>query len=306
MYQDATGPRSHRCCRAAVTRPWLARLSAIVAVAAVFTSTHALAIDPQCAPPVSSWTVYYSDKAPPEAFDPYDLIVLDSQKHPPIRPLLDHGKILLGYLSLGEVGQYRAHYAAVKKDGLLLGSNPNWSDSRYVDLRDPRWVKRVLEELIPAILHKGFHGVFIDTLDDAAHLERLDPVRYRGMTRAAARLVLAIRRHYPCIPIMMNRAYEILPEVADKITYVLGESVYGSYDFAKKAYRLVPKAEYRQQVAWLKAAKRRNPRLTIMTLDYWNPDDRATVARIYELQRKNGFLPQVSVIGLDRVLREPR
>lgn len=312
MNQDATGPHSHGCRRAAfaaIPQARLAGLSAVIAVTTIFTSltsAHAVAADPQCAPPVSRWTVYYSDKAPPEAFDRYDLIVLDSRSHPPLRPLLDRGKTLLGYLSLGEVENYRPHYAAVKKDGLLLGSNPNWPDSQYVDLRDPKWVKRVLEELIPAILHKGFHGVFFDTLDNAAHLERLDPVRYRGMTRAAAQLVQAIRRHYPCIPIMMNRAYEILPEVADKIDYLLGESVYSSYDFAKKTYRLVPKAEYRQQVALLKAAKRRHPRLTVMTLDYWNPADKATVARIYELQRKNGFLPQVSVIGLDRVVEEPR
>ena len=53
------------------------------------------------------WLVYYSDKAPSEAFKGYDLIVFDSQFHPPLRPLLDRGKTLLGYLNLGEASENR-------------------------------------------------------------------------------------------------------------------------------------------------------------------------------------------------------
>ncbi len=255
---------------------------------------------------VRHWAVYYSDKAAPEAFAAYDLIVLDSRQHPPLQPLLNRGKMLLGYVSLGEVERHRSYYGAVKAQGLLLAPNPNWPESRYVDLRDPRWVRRVLEDIIPAVLQRGFHGIFIDTLDNAAHLERMDPVRYRGMTRAAARLVRAIRHHYPRIVIMLNRAYEILPRVASDVDILLGESVLTSYDFRTKRYRRVSPTDYRRQVGWLKAARRRNPRLRILSLDYWDPTDTATVAQIYRRQRRQGFVPYVSIIALDRLVPEPR
>jgi uncharacterized protein (TIGR01370 family) len=251
------------------------------------------------------WIVVYSEKPAVEEFREYGLVVLDSIHHPPIRPLLEQKKTVLGYISLGEVENYRDYYKAVEKEGILYEKNPNWPDSRYIDVRDARWTRRVIEELVPRLLHKGFQGIFIDTLDNPAELERSDPAKFKGMTEGAASLVRAIRRHYPRIYIMLNRAYEILPAVEGEIDAVLGESVFTEIDFEKKTYRLADAKVYRQQVEWLQAAKGRQPRLKIFTLDYWPPADAAGVARIYAEQRKNGFIPYVSVKDLDRVLKEP-
>jgi hypothetical protein len=38
------------------------------------------------------WVVYYGTEVPPEAFDPYDLVVLESFAHPPLQPLGDTHK----------------------------------------------------------------------------------------------------------------------------------------------------------------------------------------------------------------------
>ncbi len=85
----------------------------------------------------------------------------------------------------------------------------------------------------------------------------------------------------------------------------LGESVFADYDFDNKTYRLVEPALYAGQVATLKAAKARFPNLRVMTLDYWNPEDAAGVARIYAEQRRNGFNPYVGTIDLDQIVWEP-
>ncbi|MGH7005234.1 MAG: endo alpha-1,4 polygalactosaminidase [Alphaproteobacteria bacterium] len=251
------------------------------------------------------WVVVYSEKPAIEAFRDYRLIVLDSTHHPPIRPLLEQRKTVIGYISLGEAENYRDYYKDVEKEGILLDKNPNWPDSRYVDVRDVRWTRRVLEELIPRLLHKGFQGIFIDTLDNPPDLERRDPSRFKGMTEAAANLVKAIRRHYPRMYIMLNRAYEVLPAVEGQIDAVLGESVFTEIDFEKKTYRLTDAKVYRQQVEWLQAARKRQPKLQIYTLDYWKPEDAPGIIRIYAEQRKNGFIPYVSVKELDRIFREP-
>lgn len=253
----------------------------------------------------TSWAVYYSDKAALQEFSPYSLLVLDSKYHPPLRPLADRGKTLLGYLSLGEVEQQREHFAAVKAQGLLFGENPVWKGSYYIDVRDRRWTERVVTELIPAILHQGFDGIFLDTLDNPPHLEREDPKQFAGMREAAVRLVRTIRRHYPHIKIMLNRGYELLPEVASDIDMVLGESVYADYDFERQTYQRVPEPLYREQVAILKEAVRRNPALQVFTLDYWDPADKAGIAAIYRAQRANGFYPYVATIALDQVVPEP-
>ena len=251
------------------------------------------------------WVVYYADKAPLEAFASYGLVVLDSENHPSLRPLRAQGKTLLGYISLGEVEQHRSWYAKVRQWGILKDENPDWKGSYFVDVRDSRWSSLVIETLVPMILKRGFHGIFLDTLDNPIHLESMEPQKNKGMTAAAARLVRAIRQRFPNIPIMMNRAYQLLPEVERDIDIELGESVYADYDFGKKVYRRVNTADYEQQVLWLKAAKVRHPALRVMTLDYWNPDDAAGIQQIYAVERANGFSPYVATVELDRIVTEP-
>jgi polysaccharide biosynthesis protein PelA len=251
------------------------------------------------------WAAYYSNTASVREFDAFSLLVLDSDGHPPLGPLSSQGKTLLGYLSLGEVENNRRHFEAVKNEGILLQENRNWKGSYFVDVRDPHWKKRVLDQLIPEILQKGFAGVFLDTLDDSSYLEKLDPKKYAGMNSAAAGLVVAIRQRFPSIKIMMNRGFDLLPKVAGAIDYELSESIFADYDFARKIHREVPRDLYRQQVDALKAAQVGTPKLQVFTLDYWDPRDSKGIARIYEEQRKNGFIPYVATVALDRIVAEP-
>ena len=251
------------------------------------------------------WAVYYSSEAPIEAFEPYQLLVLDAEYHPPLEPLRARKKVLYGYLSIGEVAQHQRHYDAVKAAGLLVRENPVWKGSWAVDVRDPRWTARILEELIPSILHKGFDGLFLDTVDSAVALETSDRAANAGMTEAVIRLVKTIRRHYPQIRVIMNRGYEVLPEVAGDIDAIVGEAVYARYDFKTKTYVRVPEAEYRAQVDLLQGARKRNPDLRVFSLDYWRSDDPAGIRKIYDLQRANGFEPYVATVKLDSIIPEP-
>lgn len=252
------------------------------------------------------WAAYYADKLPLSTFDPYDLVVFDEHEHPQLKPLADRGKTLLGYLSLGEVEKIRPYFRAIKAQNLLLDENKNWPGSYLVDVRNKYWAKRVVEELIPQLLHKGFHGVFIDTLDNPIELERRDPEKFKGMRDASITLVKAIRYHYPQIPIMVNRAFEILPELGEYITMVLGESLYSSYDFATKKYQKVSENDYRDLVSRLQNFKKSFPKVRVMSLDYWNPEESDEIKKIYNIQRANGFEPFVSVVKLDNVLAEPK
>lgn len=257
-------------------------------------------------PPSLPWTAYYAADLPASAFYGYDLVIFESDRHPPIEPLIDRGKQVLGYISLGEIHQTRPYFAEAKAEGLLLMENENWKGSYFVDVRDPRWTRRVVEKLVPAILHRGFQGIFLDTLDNPPHLQRIDPKAYAGMSEAGARLVRTLRRHYPRMPIVMNRGYDLLPMVERDIDMILGESVYADYDFAQKRYQRVEEATYRLQVDLLTGSARRQPKLKILTLDYWNPDDAAGIAEIYRIQEANGFHPYVATVELDRLVPRPK
>jgi hypothetical protein len=125
------------------------------------------------------------------------------------------------------------------------------------------------------------------------------------MRQAAVDIIQAIRTNFPYLKIMVNRGYDLMPDIGDVIDSVLAESSLTTYDFNTKVYSFLPEAEYDRNVAQLRSFQRQFPRLQVMTLDYWQTDDTATVAKIYAMQSANGFSPYVAGISLDRVIPRP-
>jgi uncharacterized protein (TIGR01370 family) len=252
------------------------------------------------------WAVYYSADAPADAFADYRLVVFDADRHPDIAPLAARGTQVLGYLSLGEVHRSRSYFAEVEREGLFVYENPNWPGAFALDVRDPRWRRRVVDELVPAILARGFAGVFLDTADTAIDLERRDRTKFAGATLATIDLVKAIRNRHPGIVVILNRGYEILPAVEGAIDMVLAESLVTAWDFAGKSPRMAPADLHAAEVALLSDAKKRRRELRVLTLEYWTPEDAASVREIYARVRALGFAPYVATVALDRVVPEPR
>ncbi|AEG48519.1 TM1410 hypothetical-related protein [Sphingobium chlorophenolicum L-1] len=252
-----------------------------------------------------TWGVDYGETTDPAVARSFDLLVLEPDFPRPLAPLRGHGSRLLGYISLGEVNAARPFAAELDKAGALRQPNPNWPQARLVDLRDPAWTALVLDRLIPAILRKGYDGIFMDTLDNAEALERQDADRNKGMVAGAARLVQAIRKRFPAMAVMMNRGYALLPQVAPQIDLVLAEAMASRWNFTDGRYEMTSVEDWQWQADHLLAAKRINPRLGLATLDYWDPRDRATVASLYARERAAGFQPYVSTLALDRLIPEP-
>ncbi|MCB4825444.1 endo alpha-1,4 polygalactosaminidase [Roseicella aerolata] len=269
----------------------------LLAVASRDAGAHAAADGPRL-------LVYYG-RAGQDAIRQYDLAVLDSDIDAEIEHCRRPGGVLLGYLSLGEVHGGRSYAPELEREGLLFDPNPSWPEARLLDTRSARWRERVVEQLVPAILARGFDGLFFDTLDSAEALEQHDPARFAGMVAGAAGLVRAVRRRFPGTPIMINRGYAVLPHIAQQFDMLLGESVYTTFDAGAHTYRPMPEAGYAWQVERMRAAWGRDRRLRLFSLDYWNPEDREGIARIYAIQRANGFAPYVATPDLTRIVAEP-
>jgi uncharacterized protein (TIGR01370 family) len=251
------------------------------------------------------WAVCYSERPTIGEMTGYELLLLDDRHHPPLEPLRARGQTLLGYLSIGEVEKTRPYFGAIQREGLLVEENKDWKGSYRIDMRDRRWRWRVVNQLVPGLLRMGFDGVFLDTADVAGYLESRDPVRFAGMKKAAVELVREIRKKHPRAKVVMNRGFDLLPELAGDLTAVLGESILARWDFQAKIYRRAPAREYEEAVAVLSEAVRRAPSLRVLTLDYWDPEDEEGVRALYREQRQRGFEPYVSTVLLDRIVPEP-
>ncbi|WP_201831078.1 endo alpha-1,4 polygalactosaminidase [Microvirga zambiensis] len=251
-----------------------------------------------------SLMVYYGDRYDTIPDDDSLLIIEDREAAEPfVRRRIE--STILGYVSIAEVHSGRPYYSRLRSKGALGAPNPAWPDAYFVDVRSDAWRSLLLNEIIPAILKNGYQGIFLDTLDSAETLERQDPVKFKGMIAAAADLVRAIRSAFPSIIIMVNRGYAILPLIPGEFDYLLGESVRSTFNAKTGTYYRRTEQDIEWQRARMLEARDRDPSLQLFSLDYWDPKDRAGLAKLYAEARADGFVPYVATPDLMKIVPEP-
>jgi uncharacterized protein (TIGR01370 family) len=248
------------------------------------------------------WIVFYGETADEQVLSAYDLVVLDPMFKGSKPAITQTGARLCGYLSLGEIRTVDPCYDRLDP-AALLEENPAWPSTRRIDVRHRSWTNLVLHEIIPSIVAKGFTGLLLDTLDTPPYLERLDPAGKRGMRQAAVDLVGAIRRTYPDLLLIMNRGYELLPNVADQLDAIMVESLLTTTDAG--GYKWNEQSEVALQLSLLGPALNRRERLPILSLDYWEPEDVATIKKIYLREHTLGHHAYVATRLLDTIIPRP-
>jgi uncharacterized protein (TIGR01370 family) len=248
--------------------------------------------------------VFYGTKFEP-SLDRYALLILEHSDAAKLLLARQPKSTFLCYLSLAEVHSGRPYYADLVQDGIIGKANPNWPDANFVDVRSPAWHRRVLDQLVPEIIETGYQGIFIDTLDSAEHQEVHDPLRCQGMIAAAAKLISSIRTRFPSLLIMINRGYGTIPRLVGQFDMLLGESVRTTFDSSRKAYRRVSAPDLQWQRGHMIEARRRNEKLQLFSLDYWDPSDIPGLSKIYAEERADGFIPYIATPDLTTIVPEP-
>jgi polysaccharide biosynthesis protein PelA len=249
------------------------------------------------------WLAFYGTTADERILAAYDVVVLDPEFQGSISLVAEGGARVCGYLSLSEIRKSDPFFGFL--DGAaLLPENPDWPGTRRVDIRHPSWRTLVLDRRIPSLVTQGFTGLMFDSLDTPPYLELLDPVRYHGMREAAIALVETIRARWPDMMLIINRGYALLPDVLLKVDAVIAESLVTSPDQRVGGFTWIEPRQVELQLRLLSPAARRRPPLPILSLDYWDPDDAVTVAKIYRRERELGHHPYVATRSLDKIVPE--
>jgi uncharacterized protein (TIGR01370 family) len=255
--------------------------------------------------PGASWIVYYGAAAQGPRLSKFDVIVLDPGYSGAIAECAARGGRTFGYLSLGEISRTHTWFPFPDDRTALLEENPNWPGTYRVDVRQPSWRTAIFADGVERLRKMGFDGLFMDTLDTPPYLEAIDPRRFRGMAAAAVDLVKSIRKRWPDMPIIMNRGYALLPALAADIDAVVAESFLTTWDAAGGGFKWVAPGLVAEQARLLAPAKNRSPALPVLSLDYWSPEDPATVRDIYRRERALDHSPYVGTVALDRIVEAP-
>lgn len=248
---------------------------------------------------IKRWAAYYGKAEDWRSFQHLDVVVFDADQHPPIAPLKAHGVKVLAYLSVAEIAPYRSFSEEMlAMPDFVIGRQPQWNAS-IVDIRNPVWREHMLVKQLPAIIAQGFDGVMIDTLDSALAQYALDPARFAGTREAAIQLIRDIRQNIPASSlIMVNRGFDIAPDIADKIDILLAESI--MVDARQQPFQLFEKSVYLSHVERLQQLQRKNAHLSIFTLDYFDTGDMNARQDIECTQRSHGFSPYVATLDLQQ------
>jgi len=167
---------------------------------------------------VEKWFIlldYRGEESVPkeESLREYDLAILDADHYPDFERL-GPKTIRIAYVSVGEAEEYRAYWQEIQGADWILEENKEWSENHLVDVRSEEWHRVILDQVIPAIVERGFQGLFLDTLDTAVTLDKRFGGQHEGMIEAMCFLVRKIRETYPKLYLISNNGFEMLDQLA--------------------------------------------------------------------------------------------
>ena len=121
-----------------------------------------------------------------ERLGEFDAVVIDGEeaRAADVTALHGRGATVLGYLSVGTIEKWRGWYERVKR--FRLAAWQDWRDEWFADVSRARLRRILAGDVAPAMLAKGFDGLFLDNVD------MIEARRHRaqrsGMRNLVARL----------------------------------------------------------------------------------------------------------------------
>lgn len=256
---------------------------------------------------INSWLCFYSGQLPPlmtgkGTLSSYDLYIFDSRVHPDLKPLRNAGGLTVGYVSLGEINEESPNFQTARLEKLLVDENKNWPGSHRVDIANPKWHDLVINKMIPKTLAEGFDGIFIDTIDTAVYLQ--NEKKMDGEIAGAVTLLREVRKKYPNMIIVLNGGLFLTNEVGNIIDALVIEDVFTQYDFKKKRYKIAPPDWTNERIISLKEFQKKFAK-PVLALDYLRSTDKKNIEIVSKSLQKEGFLPYISEINLDKIFFHP-
>lgn len=254
---------------------------------------------------IPSVALHYGADAPLEALKAFDIVVVEPDHgFDPKRYKKTYSE-LFAYVAIGEVQPSRSYAPAIPTNR-LLASNNDWG-SKVVDLTWPEWPTFVAEAIVGPLWEKGYRGFFLDTLDSYRLARGIDEA---AQQKGLIAVIETLHRKFPGIRLILNRGFEVVPAVRDKITMVAAESLFRGWNAATKRYVEVP-ANDRE---WLLGQLRRvrdEFGVPVLAIDYLPPQARDQMRETADRIRALGIEPwiadgQLATVGIGRREIVPR
>ena len=241
-----------------------------------------------------SVAIYYGAKASLSELGLYDIAVVEPDHGYDPQRLRDQapGSELYAYASVAEVLPERAYFKKLPA-AWQMARNGAWR-SIVIDQTPAQWPEFFAQQVIAPLWEKGYRGFFLDTLDSyrlAAHFD--EAAQQDGLVR----VIDTLHSRFPSIKLILNRGFEIVPRVRDKIQMVAAESLYRGWDANLKRYVEVSAKDRDWLLQQLQTIRERD-KLPVLAIDYVAPHDRDTTRATAQRIAQLGIIAWVSDAGL--------
>lgn len=239
--------------------------------------------------------LYYGNGIALDEFRAFDIVVVEPEHgHDPTAYRTPHNE-LFAYVAVGEVQPFRSYYQAIPEPW-KFAANAAWG-SRVIDLAQPGWADFVAERIVAPLWQRGYRGLFLDTLDSYRLASQFDE---QAQQDGLVRVIETLHRRFPGIRLILNRGFDIVPRVKDKIAMVAAESLFQGWDAGQQRYVAVPAADRDWLLGQLRTIRERDG-LPVMAIDYVPPDNLELMRETARRIAREGIIPWVSDSQLEHL-----
>ena len=215
------------------------------------------------------------------------------------------GSELYAYVSVAEVQASRPYYGDIPA-AWKMARNGDWN-SDVVDQTPAEWPEFFASKVVAPLWQKGYRGFFLDTLDSYRLAKQFDEAAQQA---GIVRVIELLNQRYPGIQLILNRGFELLPRVKDKVKMVAVESLFRGWNAGTQRYEPVKPEDREWLLGQLRTIRERDG-LPILAIDYVEPQDRALTRATAEQIKALGFIPwvtdgHVKTIGIGSIEPVPR
>lgn len=242
-----------------------------------------------------STAFFYGQPVPVDLLSHFKQVVVEPENMSNLDYLHTKGVKVFAYISVGEINRTRSWYSEIPKSW-FMGSHEAWG-SDIVDLTQQGWHDYLINNYMTSLWKEGYRGFFFDTLD-SYQIAVVDPKGRLIQEKALVQLIKRIHQHFPGVDLILNRGFDILPEVGQYAIAIAAESLFQSWDQSKQKY--VEVAEHDRKWLLDKINKARDQyKLQIIVIDYVDPKQRELAEKTAKRISDLGFTPWVANPGLD-------
>lgn len=235
---------------------------------------------------IQSAAFFYGDQPQFQKLRAYDVVVVDPRATVSPKTFYQDQR-LLAYVSLGEIENQDAKNIP---SSWKIGTNSIWK-SVMLDQTNEAWQHYFLEKIIAPLWEKGYKGFFLDTLDSFKMVVR-DPKAQQAQLDAMQKTIQLIRKRYPEAIIILNRGFELLPQLHEDVDAVAAESVFAGWDQKNKRYVSVSEIDRKELLAEFEKAKIWH--LPFIAIDYVDPAHREEASQVAKKIHALGMIPWVA------------